>query len=448
MTTLSLTVEVAPKQARTYFTVPFQVPEGVATLTLRYRYERRPAVLTPTSGGVFTARPEVNVIDLGLIAPDGSQVGASGSDKTEITVSATRATPGYRPTPIVAGEWRILVGAYKVAPEGVTIKYEIVFTVKQRRLFLGDLHTHTLASDGVHTAHELAIKARRHGLDFVAITDHNQTIARAALPQVDGVTLIPGIEWTHYAGHANFLGSERPYDGVFATQALSDVQARFASARERGALIVVNHPLDESCPFTFDLATLSFDALEVWNGPMREANLRAVGLWQQWLSAGRRVPIVGGSDYHRDTPFIFLGGPTTGVYADSEGEADILAAVRAGRSFLTFAPNGPTVALSAGDAGLGEVAPWPRVKTLRIVAGGLASGDVVRVVTAVGATALFTAPEAGDVALDYLVEAPGFARIEILRVFIPGVPPLPALLSNPIYFEATSNENHPGAAEP
>ncbi|HRE28862.1 MAG TPA: hypothetical protein PK954_19630, partial [Anaerolineales bacterium] len=93
MTTLSLTVEVAPKQARTYFTVPFQVPEGVATLTLRYRYERRPAVLTPTSGGVFTARPEVNVIDLGLIAPDGSQVGASGSDKTEITVSATRATP-------------------------------------------------------------------------------------------------------------------------------------------------------------------------------------------------------------------------------------------------------------------------------------------------------------------------------------------------------------------
>jgi hypothetical protein len=30
---------------------------------------------------------------------------------------------------------------------------------------------------------------------------------------------------------------------------------------------------------------------------------------------------------------------------------------------------------------------------------------------------------------------PGFARVEVLRSFLPGVPMLPALISNPIYFD-------------
>ena len=59
-----------------------------------------------------------------------------------------------------------------------------------------------------------------------------------------------------------------------------------------------------------------------------QANLRALGLWQSLLAAGKKLPICGGSDYHRDTPFIFLGGPTTCVYALSAGPSDILAALR------------------------------------------------------------------------------------------------------------------------
>jgi hypothetical protein len=34
------------------------------------------------------------------------------------------------------------------------------------------------------------------------------------------------------------------------------------------------------------------------------------------------------------------------------------------------------------------------------------------------------------------MDAAGFARVEVLREFIPGIPPLPALISNPIYFDA------------
>ena len=63
-------------------------------------------------------------------------------------------------------------------------------------------------------------------------------------------------------------------------------------------------PSKNCCPFQFDMNSLPFDCLEIWNGPMRESNLRAVGLWQSMLVAGKKVPICGGSDYHRDHLFI------------------------------------------------------------------------------------------------------------------------------------------------
>jgi hypothetical protein len=420
----------------TYFTIPFTMPEEVETFSLKYDYFRYDGDETQAGAGMYLPQVEVNIIDIGLIGPHGEQVGASGSDKKEIEVNEVYATPGYRAGPLTPGEWGILVGAYKVAPEGVKVHYEMRLVYKDNpRWFKGDLHAHTLASDGVLTAEELALHARAHGLDFLAITDHNQMVTRDALPKIPGLTLIPGVEWTHYQGHANFLGVEKPFDGCFATNTIEEAQAKFKTARERGALITANHPFEESCPYRFDLNTLPFDCLEIWNGPMRESNLRALGLWQSLLSAGKKVPICGGSDYHRDSPFLILGGPTTYVYASSAGISDILAALRQGHAYITFAPNGPTLEFRAGEAIMGDTVSWPEVKQMRITADGLLAGDVIRVVTGNGATPILQAPAPGSFSASIPMEAPGFARVEILRSFIPGVPHLPAVISNPIYFE-------------
>ena len=433
---IMMRIHIEPTQQGTYFTLPFSVPEGIERLTVRYDYGRRDNDDLLLENGVFNARPEINIIDLGLIGPDGAQVGASGSDKLEFSVSEAEATPGYRPVPILPGEWSILVGAYKVDAAGADVGYEVTLDYKYTRLLKGDLHAHTLASDGVHTPEELAVKAQRNGLDFVAVTDHNQMVSKDALPRLAGVTMIPGVEWTHYQGHANFLGVDRAYDEPFATNTAEEARARFELARVRGALIMINHPLDPSCGFQFDLNALPFDVVEVWNGPMRESNLRAVGLWQQMLAAGKKVPMVGGSDYHRDTPFIFLGGPTTCVYAESNGTSDILQALRAGHAFVTFAPNGPTLELRAGEAMMGDSVAWPEVQAVEIKANSLLAGDVVRVVTGKSAEAVFKAPVDGELELTYRMQEPGFARVEILRAFLPGLPMLPAALSNPIYFDA------------
>jgi hypothetical protein len=410
------------------------MPPDTESFILAYRYERHREGESDAAG--FRARREINIVDLGLIAPDGAQVGASGSDKTEIRVGETRAAPGYKPYPLIPGEWRILVGAYKIAPEGVAVDYEITFTEKHMRLLKGDLHAHTLASDGVLSVDELAQRALRHGLDFLAITDHNQMVSAESLPQLPGITLIPGVEWTHYKGHANFLGVAKPYDEPFFANSPEEAAARFNTARSRGALITVNHPFEEVCPFQFDLDSLPFDCLEIWNGPMRVSNLQAVGLWHSLLMEGKKIPICGGSDYHRDQLFIFPGGPTTCVYAISASVADILAGLREGHAYITFAPNGPSLSMTAGDAILGDRVPIARAREIQIKVDGLLAGDVLQVVNARGSTPILKAEGDGKFEGTYTVEEAGFVRLEILRGFIPGIPLLPALISNPIYFEA------------
>jgi len=412
------------------------MPPDTESFSLTYRYERHHESEIHVENGSFISRQEINIIDLGIITPDGAQVGASGSDKTEIQISETCATPGYRPSLLVPGEWQIILGAYKVAPAGVTVLYELTFTPKHLHLFKGDLHTHTLASDGVLTVEEFAQHALRHGLDFLAITDHNQMVSADSLPQLSGLTLIPGIEWTHYQGHANFLGVDKPYEEPFIANTPQEVQARFNSAQARGALITINHPFDEICPFLFDMNSLPFDCLEIWNGPMRESNLRAVGLWQSMLMAGKKVPICGGSDYHRDHLFIMPGGPTTCVYAMSASPADILSGLREGHAYITFAPNGPTLEMAAGDAIPGDSVPFSRVREIQFTASGLLAGDVLQVVTAHDSVPILKAETDGKMKGTYTMEAAGFARIEILRGFVPGLPLLPALISNPIYFDA------------
>ena len=208
--TQTLTFTITPDQQGQYLTVPFTMPENVAEFRLSYAYPRFEEQAQPLPNGTFTPHVQINIIDLGLIAADGSQAGASGSDKTRFFINGKTATPGYQPRPLTPGEWQILAGAYKVAPGGVTVTYDLTFILKERQLLLGDIHTHTIGSDGVLTLEELAAQAQKHDLDFLAITDHNQMVSPAVLTRIPNITLIPGVEWTHYRGHANFLGLEKP----------------------------------------------------------------------------------------------------------------------------------------------------------------------------------------------------------------------------------------------
>jgi len=432
--TQELEIFIPREKEGKYLTLSFQMPEDIETFHLTYHYQTHQDHPEETPSGTFISSKAINTIDLGLLNPQGEQVGVSGSNKTGIFINAIQATPGYQPQELTPGEWKILIGAYKVAPEGVTVTYRLTFTPKEHQHFIGDIHTHTIASDGVLSVEELATHAKRHGLDFLAITDHNQMVSAESLRRVKGITLIPGVEWTHYQGHANFLGIDRPYDEPFFTHSDEEVKARFNSARARGALIVINHPFDPTCGFQFNMNELPFDCLEVWNGPMRESNLKALGLWQSLLESGQQIPAVGGSDYHKDGLFQILGGPCMGVFARANTPSEILSALRAGHSFIRFSPQGPTIQLKADECQMGDAKPWEAGQIVHIEAAGLIAGDIVKVINQSEETVLFQAGSEGRAELTFPVKAPGFVRVEILRTFLPGLPPLPALISNPIYF--------------
>ncbi|MHB9034626.1 MAG: CehA/McbA family metallohydrolase, partial [Anaerolineae bacterium] len=365
----------------------------------------------------------------------GRLAGASLANKPGVTLSATNATPGYTPQELAPGEWVILVGACLVAPEGVQLTLTLTFTPKKLRLLKGDLHVHTLASDGTLPVEELARHALRHGLDFLGITDHNLVATSQGLPRVPGITLIPGVEWSHSRLHAGFLGVDQPYDEPFLTATLAEAKPTFESARARGALITLNHPYREPYDFEAGLPDLPWDCLEVWNGRMRDSNLQAIALWQRLLTAGRHVPLCAGSDYHRDSVYLIIGSPTLGVYARSAGPADILAAIKTGQAYAVFGPDGPSVELSAGQAVMGGSVRWEEFRELEITLDGLQAGDAVRVVTANNTVTLLEAPANGSWRGSCVMTAPGFARVEVLRAAYRGLPQLPALLSNPVWFE-------------
>ncbi|MGB4215225.1 MAG: hypothetical protein WBK64_10355, partial [Dethiobacteria bacterium] len=91
--------------------------------------------------------------------------------------------------------------------------------------------------------------------------------------------------------------------------------------------------------------------------------------------------------------------------------------------------------MRAGKAILGDTVPWPVVKEMEIALEGLQAGDKVQVITARKSETILEAPAPGSYRATYTMEEPGFARLVVVRFFLPGIPELPALLSNPIYFE-------------
>ena len=45
-----------------------------------------------------------------------------------------------------------------------------------------DLHSHTVLSDGALNVDQLISQAKRVGLDYIAVTDHNSTHSIPAIP--------------------------------------------------------------------------------------------------------------------------------------------------------------------------------------------------------------------------------------------------------------------------
>jgi hypothetical protein len=224
------------------------------------------------------------------------------------------------------------------------------------RWWRGDLHMHTVHSDGDWTVPGLISSARSTGLDFIVITDHNTPSHHAEIDRLSKGLKQPlmmrGEEITTYGGHTNAWGlptgtwidfRAHPADAARMSKIAAD-------AHRSGAIISINHPfaLCGGCSWTYPGAVRDFDAIEVWNGSWDPTDELALKMWDEILQSGRRMTAIASSDSHRSLNPI--GQPTTHVAAKSLSQALLLKAIRQGRVYLTEKAAGPVITFEAGLA--------------------------------------------------------------------------------------------------
>ena len=346
----------------------------------------------------------------------------------------------------------------------------------------GAMHVHTERSDGTGTVQEVAAAARRAGLQFVVLTDHGDG-TRAPLPPayIDGVLCLDGVEISTQDGHVVAVGlGEAPYRlGGEARDVVEDV-------RRMGAIAIAAHPMSPKPDLAWRAWDVPIDGLEwlnvdsEWRDEGRLQLARALFVYparkpetiasvldrpdetlRRWdrLGTKRQVIAVAAADAHARLGLRTLGEPyDTGaslsfpayeqvfralsiglqdVTLSGDAAADaavVVGALRAGRVYSTVdAIGGPAsfsfVAHQGGQqAAMGDVLA---TAPMRLQVNAQAPPNARLRLLRDGAE-IFAA--AGGVMNEhFLAPDPGVYRVEIALPGAPGEPPVPWIVSNPVF---------------
>ena len=363
----------------------------------------------------------------------------------------------------------------------------------------GSLHIHSVRSDGGGTVAEIAAAASRAGLDFLVLTDHGDgTRAPAAPAYRSGVLCLDGVEISTDGGHYLALGLPRaPYPlGGDAAGVVEDV-ARL------GGFGIVAHPASPKPELAWRDWSLPVDGVEWLNADSqwRDEGLtslaaavlgygfrppeslaavfdRPAAALSHWdlQTARRRVVGLAGSDAHARVPIDIGGGRGFGIpfptyetlfrafsvhvelgrawSGDPRADAEaLLDAVRAGRLYTVIDALGELAHFRyrarSGEAviEMGERVVGTEPVALEVSVGGPPGREIVllrqgRAVARSRSSALRFEVAGGA--------APAAYRAEVGLDGAPGTPPVPWIVSNPIYVGAGQDpvaESRPAAVE-
>ena len=344
----------------------FGVPRDAARISIALEHHPR-----RTTGAEYA-----NQVSLSLFDPNGFRGARHNNPDQTARLSATRATPGYLTGRIVPGTWTVVLDTHRIlAPD--PLEYRITVDVatgsdedharsdyrpgttapRGPGWYRGDLHNHTLHSDGAWDVPDLVRSARAHRLDFLALTDHNTVSGLAQLDALgdDDLLTIGGMELTTYHGHALLLGTRAWHEWrLLGGRTMADI-AR--SALEQGISFVIAHPRSPGdpectgCRWEFaELMPGIAPAVEIWNGIWQRYNQEGLQLYYRWLNEGHRLVATAGTDNHGHRPgyrpLEATGAALNVVYATELSEPAVLRAIRGGRLYLS---GGPDLRLDATD---------------------------------------------------------------------------------------------------
>jgi len=321
-----------------------------------------------------------------------------------------------------------------------------------RRTVRGAYHIHTSRSDGASDKATIAAAAARAGLQFVILTDHGDATLPPDPPEyLSGVLCIDGVEISTNGGHYVALGMHRsPYPlGGEPSAVVEDV-------RRLGGFGIAAHPDSPKASLAWTDWDAPIDGIEWLNadsewrdeslaalgrvflhylfrpGPALASMLdRPVATLKRWDELTRRRPVVAlaAHDAHGG---IGRGVEESGVRKQALGHVPSYEA-----SFRTFSDNVILDARLSGSATDDGRRLLDAIRDGRVftVIDAIASPGYVdlRGYDGSAATVKVTLPAGAE-----LWETPrGVARrIEVRVPGSPGSPPVPWLLSNPVFSSA------------
>ena len=361
----------------------------------------------------------------------------------------------------------------------------------------GAIHVHSRRSDGTADVGAIATAAARAGLDFVILTDHGDATREPDPPQYrEGVLCIDAVEISTQNGHVVALDlPPAPYPLAGEARDVIEDIARL------GGFAIAAHPNSEKPELQWSDWDLRLGGLEWLNAdsewrdesgwslaralltyPIRGTETivslldRPVATMRQWdeLTQRRRVVAIAGADAHARIGFRSIGEPydngsafhmpsyerlfhvfsntlpRTTFSGDAAPDAQaVLAAIRSGHVYsmidglggpaaMSFTATNRTASVAAGD-----VLPLGGPVTLRVDA---QAPDTTRIELVKDGYLLQTTT--GPILEQVVDAAAAVYRVEIVLPGNPGEPPVPWMVSNPIYVGRDATDAVPSDTRP
>jgi hypothetical protein len=369
--------------------VPFEVPASVAEVEVYH---------------MNTGDPD-NILDFGLNDSVGFR-GWGGGNRENAVVGLNATSRSYLAGPMPAGTWSVVVGKAQLSLPPCA--FDIQVTLRDAptlppqperqpyaphsplsdaaRYYSGDFHIHGRESGDAYTSatlDEIASFAHGRGLDFVHISDHNTVSAASFMVDAQrrhpDTLILPGMEWTSYAGHAGAIGTSEYVDHKVGVGGVT-VSGAAAAIHAQGGLFSINH--EDSfqpggvegnkcvgCAWQYRGLNMSLvDTMEVgvqgMGGLGALLTPPAIDLWFHLQQEGfTHIAPIGGSDDHHGGANDSLpntgspiGNPTTLVLAANLSHAGIIEGLRLGRTVVKlYGPDDPMVHLSCACAAKPEI---------------------------------------------------------------------------------------------
>ena len=190
----------------------------------------------------------------------------------------------------------------------------------EQQWYKGNIHTHTTESDGDADPKTVVKWFRKHGYDFLVLSDHNHLTVleygarerRFKRPlMIPGEEVSIGIKGGEVPIHINGIGVSRVIEPIDAGEIVPTIQANVDAIIEAGGVASINHPnFHWALNHEHISRVTGASMMEVFNGVNMTNSYGAPGkpsaeeIWDRVLSAGRVIWGAAVDDSHHYHDFV------------------------------------------------------------------------------------------------------------------------------------------------